>query len=362
MEQGGGTPRVGVLTFHRCINYGSYWQARGLVEGLRARGLDAVLVDYCDAPSTVKEYRVALRPTLPMPVPQEDGAAYARKARRFFESFGRLPMSRPFPLDRPEAMERFDAVVVGSDEVWNLRHPWFAGRAAFWGRLPNARRVVSYAASFGNYSCWEGIGSPYTEFLREFDAISVRDENSWWMLRNALGIEVNTVLDPALQFPIRAEGGWEGPQGPFALVYGHNFTEAYARAVRGWASARGLKVLSVGYRNDWADAQWLDAGPHDFAHAMARAEAVATNFFHGCVFALRNGKPFACETSEYRSIKVRGLMELLGGLERLAPDGRIGNLLDVPCDFEGRLAELQNASNAYLDRALGPLSAGGSKA
>jgi hypothetical protein len=29
--------RVGVLTFHRCINYGSYWQARCLVEGLRKR-------------------------------------------------------------------------------------------------------------------------------------------------------------------------------------------------------------------------------------------------------------------------------------------------------------------------------------
>ena len=30
--------KIGVLTFHRCINYGSYWQARSLVEGLRSRG------------------------------------------------------------------------------------------------------------------------------------------------------------------------------------------------------------------------------------------------------------------------------------------------------------------------------------
>jgi hypothetical protein len=33
---------------------------------------------------------------------------------------------------------------------------------------------------------------------------------------------------------------------------------------------------------------------------MARAEAVATNFFHGCVFALLNDTPFVCETSAYR--------------------------------------------------------------
>ncbi len=34
--------RVGVLTFHRCINYGSYWQARCLVEGLRVAFPSAV--------------------------------------------------------------------------------------------------------------------------------------------------------------------------------------------------------------------------------------------------------------------------------------------------------------------------------
>ncbi len=344
---------MGVLTFHRCINYGSYWQARGLVEGLRARGLDAVLLDYC---SPIVETRIALRPTLPTPVPRADVAAYKRKTRRFLEEFERLPLSRPFHLDRPETMETFDTVVIGSDEVWNLRHPWYAGLPAFWGALPNARRVVSYAASFGNYSCWEGIGAPYTDWLRRFDAISVRDENSWWMLRNALDQEFETVLDPALQFPLPPSGDWNGPQEPYALVYGHNFTPEFAGAVRRWADARGLPLLSLGYRNDWADAQWLDAGPHDFAHAFARAESVATDFFHGCVFAARADKPFACELSDYRSIKVRGLMELLGGLERLVPDGDLRDLLDRAPDFGPRIAEMREVSNRYLDRALGVTS------
>jgi hypothetical protein len=30
--------KVRILTFHKCINYGSYWQARCRVEVLRARG------------------------------------------------------------------------------------------------------------------------------------------------------------------------------------------------------------------------------------------------------------------------------------------------------------------------------------
>jgi hypothetical protein len=50
--------RIGVLTFHRCINYGSYWQARCLVEGLRERGHDAVLLDHNSACTNVAEWRV----------------------------------------------------------------------------------------------------------------------------------------------------------------------------------------------------------------------------------------------------------------------------------------------------------------
>ena len=34
---------TGVLTFHRCINYGSYWQARCLMEGLRRRAASDAL-------------------------------------------------------------------------------------------------------------------------------------------------------------------------------------------------------------------------------------------------------------------------------------------------------------------------------
>lgn len=341
--------KIGVLTFHRCINYGSYWQARSLVEGIRSQGHDAVLLDYA---SPLVETRVALRPTLPTPVPRVDRAAYARKTRRFLDEFERLPLSAPFDLHRPETMERVATVVVGSDEVWNLRHPWYAGLPAFWGQGLNADRVVSYAASFGNYSCWEGLGAPFVDWLRGFDAISVRDENSWWMLKNALELEVETVLDPTLQFPLAPEGDWEGPATPFALVYGHNFTPEFARSVRRWAEARGVPLLSLGYRNDWADLQWLDAGPHDFAHAMARATSVATNFFHGCAFASREDKPFACETSPYRSIKVRGLMELLGGLDRLVPDGEIGERLDVAPGFGPRLAVLRETSARYLEGAL----------
>jgi hypothetical protein len=142
-------------------------------------------------------------------------------------------------------------------------------------------------------------------------------------------------------------------------VYGHSFSPRFATEVRRWADARGLALVSIGYRNDWADLQWIEAGPNDFAQAMAGAEAVATNFFHGCVFALRNGRPFACEVSPYRHLKVTDLMTLLGGERHLiaaeAPPTDVGDLLDEPpaIGMMQRIEALRRTSTAYLDRALG---------
>jgi len=200
----------------------------------------------------------------------------------------------------------------------------------------------------------------WREKLARFDSISVRDENSRRLLESA-GIEASVVLDPCLQFPLSAsrffQGEWKGPGMPFVLLYGHGFSKNFLDRLIKWSRRRGLKVLSIGYWNPEADLQWLDAGPGDFAAAMVRAEAVATNFFHGCVFALRNAKPLLCETSSYRCTKVHDLLELLGGEERLIRQGGppgSWELLEVKPEAECmRIARLREESKQWLDRALG---------
>jgi hypothetical protein len=351
--------RTGVLTFHRCINYGSYWQARCLVEGLRARGHDAVLLDHQSKRVAKAEWQCALEPLLPVHSPPKDRLLYAVKALRFMRAFASLPRSQRFLLEDPTGIDEYELVVVGSDEVWNLWHPWYGRCGLFYGDGLKARRLVSYAASFGNQSVWQGLDQEWADLLRRFESISVRDENSWWMIKHFVGIEPELVLDPCLQFSVPLEGAWHGPREPFVAVYGHSFSPGFAEQVRRWARAHKLPTVSIGYRNAWADRHWMTAGPRDFAHFMARAEAVATNFFHGCVFSLRNGRPFVCEGSQYRSIKVHDLMAALGGERHLVSDETPGAaydaLLGSPLEPEiaRRIAALRQVSEAYLDRVAG---------
>ena len=350
--------RIGVLTFHRCINYGSYWQARCLVAGLRAMGHDAELLDH-DAPEVRRaEWRCALQPGLPRRTPKADISRYATKTRGFLAAFERLPRSRRFPLDRPEEAPAYDLTLVGSDEVWNFRHPWYAARPLFFGDGTGSARRVSYAASFGAHDASAGLHPWWAGKLAGFSALAVRDENSRRLVRDSLGLDPEVVLDPCLQFSrvCRAEPDerWAG----HAVIYGHSFADWFVRAVRRWADARGIRLLSLGYRNAWADAEWVDASPLDFARVMAGARAVITNFFHGCVFALVNARPFASLLTDYRSHKIGDLVHRLGAADRLidetAPPPRLERALDRPpgAATRERIGVLRRRSEAYLDLAL----------
>ena len=353
--------KIGVLTFHRCINYGSYWQARCLVEGLRARGHEAELLDHWSAHANYAEWKCALQPTLPTPSPRADRPAYRAKMQNFFCAFDGLSLSPRFDLNEPSNMPRYDALVVGSDEVWNISHPWFGQKPLFYGADARADRLISYAASFGNYPADQGLDDYWVNYLRAFDSIAVRDDNSRNLIKKSLGYWPTLTLDPCLQWAdlIAPDSPNIGDGSDFIAVYGHNFSPEFAAQMRRYAGAHGLPLVSIGYRNDWADAQWLDAGPDQFADFIARAPCVATDFFHGCVFALLNHKPFVCEVNGYRSTKITDLLRTVGGSRHLtnadASEAEIDALLSEPLSetIAENIARLRADSNAYLEGALG---------
>lgn len=351
---------VGILTLHRCINYGSYWQARCLAEAVAGMGHAAMVLDHRTARIRRAELRCALDPLQPAGASAEDRAAYGRKARRFVQAQEALPLSAPFDLDAAHEAPATDVLLVGSDEVWNLHHPWYAACPPLFGCGLPALRRVAYAASCGGYPAQDGLPGRWAQALRAFDTIAVRDANTRALLQPVLGHAPPVVLDPCLAFgppaalpppahPLAADGA--------VLVYGHHFSPAMVEGARRWARARGLRLLSIGYRNDWADAQWLEAGPLAFASAIAHAGAVVTNFFHGCVFALGHGKPFVAECMPYRALKVTQLLSQLGACAHHAPAGAsaeaVQTALQSPSPaVQARIGRLRARSRAFLARTL----------
>lgn len=328
-----------------------------MVEAIRARGHEAELLDHDCRCIRRAEVRCALQPKLPERTPRHELPVYAKKTRRFIDAIADLPLSRRFSLHEPQAGDRYDAIVVGSDEVWNFRHPWYGSKPIFWGDGLNTGRLISYAASFGNHSAWDGIHPAWARKLSRFSSISVRDQNSWHLVQRGTDREPQLVLDPCLLFPEPARQKI-APSAPYALVYGYGFPHWLKTLARRWSYAAGVRLVSVGYSNDFAHEQRIDDGPLEFATLMSGATAVITNFFHGCVFSLLNGKPWATAPSDYRSIKIPDLAATVGAEHRLVDeetdDDRFAELMHMPVQpaVEARMSELRVASEAYLDAAL----------
>src|SRR3954464_1163732 len=101
--------------------------------------------------------------------------------------------------------------------------------------------------------------------------------------------------------------------------------------------------------------QPLAAAPKVSARLVAGASAVVTNFFHGCVFALLNGKPWATVPSDYRSIKIPDLAAMLEAEHRLVDEHTSGQgfaeLLETPIlpQEAERVKDYRARSEAYLD-------------
>jgi polysaccharide pyruvyl transferase WcaK-like protein len=333
---------VGILTFHRCVNYGSYWQARCLVEWV-ARRKRAVLLDHVSLAARHAELHRALSPQQT----REDVPAYAQKIRGFRRAVERLPLSSRFPLDAPEKAESCDVILIGSDEVFNLRHPWYGGAPAFFGEGFASPRIA-YAASFGNGGA---LDQRWSAKLANFSAISVRDLTSRKLLGHAGCPGPEIVLDPCLLNPPAGEAATKD----FVAVYGHGFPNWFAEATRDWARTRGFKLVSIGYRNSWADEQRIGADPEEFRDLMASCAAVATGFFHGCVFALVHKKPFVCVATPYRETKLRDLCALLGIEARLAIETTaVDQALSSPlgAEIDQRIAAMRAKSQAFLNHAL----------
>jgi hypothetical protein len=176
-------------------------------------------------------------------------------------------------------------------------------------------------------------------------------------VRGGTDREPELVLDPCLLNPQPTKAKAERAE-PYALVYGYGFPAWLKTAARQWSDRTGIRLVSVGYSNEFADDQRIAEGPIEFARLVAGAHAVITNFFHGCVFALVHGKPWATAPSDYRAIKIPDLAAVVGAEDRLVNsqtrESTFAALLETPIRpaVEARIAELCARSEAYLDAAL----------
>ena len=313
----------------RIQNYGSFLQAYGLKKMIEELGGKVQFVDYHPG-------KTLLSP--------DGGTGIKRKAYKVFESLkGSAPLKekvRFINYKRNYAAKYYpylgidescnyspevDLLVIGSDEVFNcVQNNTNVGFAPeLFGRRRRAKRLISYAASFGNTTEEKldqfGVKRTISKWLNEFDAISVRDRNSGELIKIMTGSEPEYNLDPVLMYEFK-----EIPdhlcEKNYLLLYGYSgrFSKEECRRIRAYANKRKLKIFCIGGIQECCD-RFVDVNPFEVIAYFKHADCVVTDTFHGTILSVITHRQFV---SVVRDSGYGNAQKLTDLLERLKLSNR----------------------------------------
>lgn len=319
---------VGILSMQRVINYGSFLQAYALKQLLLQNGADEVYFidiekgrelpgfEYSKNQSKWHKLKRLLQIIF-------TGLLFQKIRDREFTKKLKKSIEDCFPileLDKA-APKEFDLVVIGSDEVFNCcqRAPW-GYTLQLYGRVLNAKKVVSYAGSFGHTRYEQlvqlGIDKEIGETMKTMAAISVRDQNSYDIVEKLTGIKAEMHLDPVLIYGYEKEIAERNVSYPekYMVVYsyqGRIKDKKEIKEITSFAKEHKLKLISIFCRYDWCDEAIIPETPFDVLGWFKGAEYVVTDTFHGTIFSIITGRKFVTLVRNSNSEKIDSLFRQL---------------------------------------------------
>lgn len=273
---------IGILTFHLGPNHGGYLQAWSLWNFLSSEGHNVEIINYKNSTLHKDE---KFRPWV-YRRPLKLYHAWI-KERVFRKAYGELVLSN-FTTEKEEVeWERYDAVVVGSDVVWDFCWPRLGKDPIYFGHFGSGfnGRLISYAPSVGTMKPDDEAPDWVKSGLNRFDNISVRDEATLRLVKTVLGEDVQQVVDPTwLDFEyeeiLRDEED-------ILVVYAYEISADLRDEIRAYAGENGLTIVAVGYYHSWADRNDMALGPLEWPKLVGRAKAMIAGTFHGTLYAIK---------------------------------------------------------------------------
>ncbi|MFZ5562665.1 MAG: polysaccharide pyruvyl transferase family protein, partial [Thermodesulfobacteriota bacterium] len=138
--------------------------------------------------------------------------------------------------------------------------------------------------------------------------------------------------------------------------YALDLSPSLVEKIRAYAKARGKRVLSVGYRNAWADENVVNLSPFELLGYYQNADFVFTDMFHGTIFSVLANKNFILQISGYRTNKFHPMLDVLHVRDRVFDGGNADALLADEIDYRRiniKVREFKKTGLRFLAEALG---------
>ena len=309
--------RIGILTYHDGINHGAFLQVFSSYTELRKMGFNVEVINYKSLKHWFWEYKCFLYTKHIKLL-----TANVKKILKF-KKCQKIMNTSKFTFKNSSVPE-YDVLFIGSDEIWNFSV--FGINPIYWGKGIKAKKIISYAASFGSLGEKTVLSDEIRILSNNFDNISVRDNNSLKILKNNLPDKpVVKVLDPTFLHDFSGEDK-TCKYDNFVLLYTAGMDEAYFKKIYEYAHSIGKKLIAIGYKCNYCDHNIIDIDPFEWLGYFKQADMVITTMFHGTVFSIKYNKEFCVILEPYRVNKIKDM------LFELKLDNRILN--DNDKDFD----------------------------
>lgn len=362
--------KVGIITFHSALNVGAVLQAYALQQHLLECGCDVEFIDY-----QTNRKKLSLRSFIGKGFKQtlhkwQDlyFTYYYSTQNRFngvlqcgdqlYETISELKARPPV----------CDVYIAGSDQIWNFGFSRKFDEAYFLAFGDKNTKRVAFSASIGQNLVPNEVREIFSENLKRFDSISVREKNSVELISQLTESHLNVeqICDPTFllnknQLEIVEEDPKETSEFIVSYVLPHyEMEEALIKAL--YFVEKELAKPLINIKNPNTCQRFKHKAnrvvtPQKWLGYFKHANFTICCSFHAVVFSLIYQKPFIV-ISPYENHRILSLLDSVGLSDRCVyayDPAKIKNILNSKIDWSrvaDYLAKERVRSANFLQEAI----------
>lgn len=356
--------KIGILSMQEVKNYGSFLQAFSLKKNIEALGHTCKFINIVPG-EQIGMYKQSKFHKITLLIKRIWGWDFLKRIKYIYRF--QMRFSKEFlpylGVAKGVTKEHFDIAVIGSDEVFNCtQKTWFGFSKQLFGEGLNADKVITYAASFGATTVSKleelRIKNIISDLLKKINTISVRDENSYKVIKDLIHIEPQISVDPVLIYDYSQYMPSKVDLENYMIVYtypGRITNRFEINEIKKFAKDKNLILVSIGHYFSWVD-KVITPNPFEVLAYFRDADYIITDTFHGSVFSLKFNKQFCTLVRKMNNNKLTYLLKqfslssrIINKLEDLE---RIMTLKINYTPINEKIAEEKKRSLLYLKENL----------
>lgn len=359
--------KIGILTYHYGYNFGGVLQCYALQQTLKDLGYKDIHIINC-IPSKIKFYLggIPRKRKLSTLYDLYLRFRYGEKCRNSFNEFREKYLNQTPYIKRkslPQYVKDYDALIVGSDQIWNIREQTDGMFFLDWTPQFKGKKI-SYAPCCGKNEVNEKYRNNLKRALNNFNFLSVRNRETQSFVERIIEKKPVIVPDPTCLYNFN-----EFITNKNIVKEKYIFTYILGEEINGGNKAAislikdkypGRKIIAsvIAYSNpkkiEWADEVRYHLSPIEWLNMIKNADFVYTDSFHGTIFSMKFNVPFITYyIEERRKARFMELQAQFGIEENIVSSlEQIESFKPKGMNFDKNFSELSEIGRTFLKSAL----------